>query len=185
VTSALAEGSSVASRTLELVYVRDRLTKTARGQWGLALLAAALVVLAFDWQLGSVMTGGAVGLVIWGAVELFMTVLPQVPRGDLPHPPVNSQIATSRFRVLSVAGSVVFAVAICAVLAWLADLWALGAVFVPGQFAGYACANTLGAALILRWERANGRRVVVDAADDEDDGPVLYAVDVGDRSSWK
>ena len=45
--------------------------------------------------------------------------------------------------------------------AWLADWWDLGAVLVPGQFAGTAAACLVGVMLVRRWERAHGRQVVV------------------------
>jgi hypothetical protein len=35
-------------------------------------------------------------------------------------------------------------------LAWLADRWEMGALFVPGQLAGAAAAYLAGAALIAR-----------------------------------
>ena len=59
-------------------------------------------------------------------------------------------------------------------LAWLADRWDMGALFVPGQFVGYACASTLGALVVARWERRAGRRVLYDSSF-EDDRPDLYA----------
>ena len=45
--------------------------------------------------------------------------------------------------------------------AWLADWWDLGAVLVPGQFAGTAAACLVGVMLVRRWERAHGRQVVM------------------------
>jgi hypothetical protein len=83
-------------------------------------------------------------------------------------PPVGAS-ATS-FRVKP--GSAVLAFALCLPLAWLADRWDAGAVFIPGQFCGYAAAELVALVQIRRWEKAHGRRVLIDP--DADD-PRPYA----------
>ena len=49
-----------------------------------------------------------------------------------------------------------------------ADAWELGAFLIPGQVAGAALADLAGAALVARWERRRGARVLAR-------GDVLYA----------
>ena len=67
----------------------------------------------------------------------------------------------------------ILVVPLCAGLAWLADRWDLGAVFVPGQFLGVAAANVVGVVLVGHWERRHGRRAV--AATDRGASDHLHA----------
>jgi hypothetical protein len=59
-------------------------------------------------------------------------------------------------------------------LAWVADRFDLGAVFVPGQMAGYAVAYLVGFVLVRRWQRAHATQVLIGWGSG---GPELYAAE--------
>lgn len=162
---------------MRLVYVRSDFTKHALALFLMAALVAVLVIAVFDWDIGDVAIWTVVGAAVWGTAAFFTEVRRQLPNGRLPNAPDGVHVNGSRGRDgwLSRLSLVLFAIASCVGLAWLADRWALGPVFAPGQFVGYACAAALGAVLVARWERATGRRVVMDCSA-EDDEFNLYAV---------
>jgi len=162
-----------------LLYARDDLARHSASLFMLSALVGVVVVVAFDWNVRSMVLGTAIGIVVWGAVKFFPEALWQVPRGALPVPPEGARVAVARGGLASRAGRSAVAIAICAALAWLAERWDIGAFFAPGQFAGYMCAYALGALLIARWERERGQRVLFDPDEEADDGYTLYAADRG------
>jgi hypothetical protein len=127
----------------------------------LASLLTAVVVVGFDWGLDDMVGGTLVGIAVFGAVKYGTETRHAVPHGSLLEAPPGIE---PRPAAVTASGALilVMALALCVPLAWLADRWDLGAVFIPGQMAGYAAADLLSAALIGRWERTNGRRVLVD-----------------------
>jgi hypothetical protein len=136
---------------------------------------AGVVIGVFDWQVGSVLIWTLVGAAVWGSFQYLWEVKPRLPTGRLPDAPecvvVRSQ---SDSRPLRRATHVLTWVTALFGLAWLADWWNVGALFVPGQFVGYACASALGGLVVVRWERRAGRRVLYDVSTDAS-RPDLYA----------
>jgi hypothetical protein len=141
----------------------------------LAIASTLFVVLVFDGKPSDMVLGVVVGTVVWGIAEYLVAVREMVPSGDL-GPPTAAFVETPPQPRPSAGGAALigFAIAACLLLAWLADAWDLGAAFVPGQFAGYAAASAVGGLATRRWERARGKRILVDLVGDE---PVLYATD--------
>lgn len=137
----------------------------------LAAVATAAALAVFDWTLTAVLTGSAVGAAVWGAQEYATETRHRVPRGELVHTALP--VAAAHARRLRDLPGVLLAAALVAGAAWLADRWALGAVFIPGQLFGYACADLVGLMHVLRWEQTNGTAVVVTY--DGDGDPNLYA----------
>ncbi|HEY6886120.1 MAG TPA: hypothetical protein VI300_00035 [Solirubrobacter sp.] len=123
----------------------------------LALASAALVLVVFDWRPLDVLEGTTLGVVLWGGVAFFTVVRSEVPRAaSLPAAPADAEVEPAfRFHP-----AVLAVVPLILGLAWLADRWELGAVFVPGQLAGSAVAKLLGAWLVSRWQHAHGHRVL-------------------------
>jgi hypothetical protein len=129
---------------------------------GLAALTAAVgsavvVVVVFHWTMLHVLAGTTVGVAVWGGIGFFTEVRHEIPRAaSLPAAPADAQVEPAfRFHA-----SVLLVLPLIFGLAWLADRWDLGAMFVPGQLAGMAAVNLLGAALVGRWQRAHRSRVL-------------------------
>jgi hypothetical protein len=167
----LLSGDSTAGEEVRLVYARDDLTRHACQLLMMAALVTGTVIAIFDWDASAMWLPGSIGAVIWGTFFFFSRVHMLVPSGRLLDPPEGVDVNRPRDRSgwLSRLGLVLFAMASCLGLAWLADRWDLGAAAAPGQFAGYACAAALGALLVARWERAAGRRVLFDSSSDVDE----------------
>jgi hypothetical protein len=158
---------------VRFTYLRDDLAGGAQRLFMVAALMAVTVIVVFRWGIGSVVIWTLVGAAIWGSVSFVLETRARVPTGRLPDAPANVVVngrGGEPFRRLSRA---LFAVASGIGLAWLADRWDLGALFVPGQFVGYACAAALGALLVARWERKAGRRVLFDSSTNDQE-PRLY-----------
>jgi hypothetical protein len=134
---------------------------------GVTILAVAVVLVVFDWALSRVLWGTGVGIAVFGVATWFGEVAAQVPSsGQVPELPIDAEVDRPfRFR----APWLLAALAACLGAAWLEDQWGLGAALVPGQLAGSAAANFFGAALVARWERAHGMRVVSSARRDGED----------------
>jgi hypothetical protein len=160
---------------VRLSYAGKALGRQTIWLFGLSVVVAGLVIFGFGWNARDVAVGTAIGIPLWGSVKFFTDVVHSVPRGTLPEPPVGTQVGGGSRGPVAVLGVTVFALVACAGLAWLADALTVGAVFAPGQFAGYTCACGVGALLIARWERVVGRRVLIDESDDAADDPRLYA----------
>jgi hypothetical protein len=136
---------------------------------------AGVVIGAFGWRVGAVLIWTPVGAAVWGSCDYLWDVKRHLPTGRLPDAPESVVVQSpSDSGSLRRAGHVLMWVAACIGLAWLADRWDMGALFVPGQFVGYACASALGALVVARWERRAGRRVLYDSSSMEDH-PDLYA----------
>jgi len=135
-----------------------------------AVAMSALMVIAFDWSPPEMLPGAVFGAAAWGAVKFFTDVRARVPAGArLPQAPADAVVDPKRrepWRMLLVLPLLVG-------LAWSADRWDLGAVFVPGQFLGYALADLAGALLVGRWQDRNGGTVLLRWNRDE---PELYTV---------
>ena len=123
----------------------------------IAGLLTAIVLVVYDWQPGDVLLGALVGAVVWGGVYLWQS-RDSVPQGNIMEAPSGLEATSPRVEL----GMVVFALLICVPLAWLADHWEAGAVFVPGQFCGIAAAELVALVQIRRWEAEHGRRVLID-----------------------
>jgi hypothetical protein len=139
----------------------------------LALLLAvglgALMVVVFNWEGLDVLYGTALGVLMWGGGSWFVEVRQEVPSTEtLPLSPAGAKID----RPLSLP-RVVLMLPVFVGLAWFADRFDLGAVFVPGQLAGLAVAKLVGAVLVRRWERAHGTQVFLRRGDSGE--PELYA----------
>jgi len=123
-------------------------------------LLAATEVLLFDWSVRETIGGALLGICVWGAVYLWQQS-DLMPRGVLQEAPAGIEVEpggidfSSRGRLILVATGLL-------PLAWLADRFDLGGVFIPGQSWGQAAAALVGLVRIRRWERTNGRRVVYD-----------------------
>ena len=134
-----------------------------------SVFLGATVVLGFDWALADVIGGAVIGIVLWGVLTYLTDVHNEVPEADdLPLAPIDAEIRRTRRLRPRVLGLI----PLCIAMAWLANRWDLGGAFVPGQFAGYASANLLGAVLVGRWQREHGGEVLVRY--DGVDEPELY-----------
>jgi hypothetical protein len=132
-----------------------------------AVFGAAVVLVGFESEPLSVLGGTAIGAAVFGVVAWITQVSPQVPGSrDVPELPPDAELERPygfNPRRLPVAlGLIVGA-------AWLEDRWGAGAAFIPGALVGSAAANLLGAALVARWERAHGLRVVNSEQRDRED----------------
>jgi hypothetical protein len=123
----------------------------------LAMVSGIVVVDVFHWKTLDVLAGAALGAVVWGSLGFFTVVRHEIPRAaSLPAAPDDAEVEPA-FRLHA---SVLLALPLTFGLAWLADRWNLGAMLVPGQLAGVAAVNLLGAALVARWQRTHGGRVL-------------------------
>jgi hypothetical protein len=142
------------------------------GLWGLALavVSGIAVVTWLEWDAKRMLVGVPIGIVLWGGLA-FIEVRQWVPQGrdDILDPPGDLALERGRGRL---AWRLLALAPVCVGAAWLADRLDLGPVFVPGQWAGFAVANFIGAALVARWERRDGRRLLARQAGD---GTRLYA----------
>ena len=135
-----------------------------------AAWSAAVVIVAFDWSWAEVLGGGALGVLVWGALSFLTEIRQELPRTDaLVAAPSGAKVE----RRIWPPAILLLLFPICVALAWLADRWDLGGVFVPGQFAGTAVANLVGAVLVARWERTHGAQVL--QRRDESGDVELYA----------
>jgi hypothetical protein len=136
------------------------------------IVTAAAVVLLFGWDASELATGVPIGIAIWGAASYGFDIAPWMPSRELPAPPPGTHVdehpgAGLWRRWLALSPLLV-------AFAWLGDRWELGAVFVPGPFAGMATAHLVGLLLVLRWERAHRSRLVATAR--FPDAGALYAL---------
>jgi hypothetical protein len=161
-----------------LVEVRATLANHAVGSAILAVASTVFVLAIFDWDAGGVAIWAAVGAVVWGVFDFFIWVVKIVPRDELPTPPPDAVVETHRRVSIRRVVRLAVVIAACFGLAWLATEMDAGAVSVPGQFIGYACAALLGTLWVARWERRH-RRTVIARPDDEDDEATLYAIGRG------
>jgi hypothetical protein len=158
-----------------VAYLRNDLARGACRLFITAALMAGVVIGVFGWRVGSVLIWTLVGAGVWGSFDYLWDVKRRLPTGRLPDAPESVVVQSlSDSGLLRRAGHVLMWVAACIGLAWLADRWDMGALFVPGQVVGYACASALGALMVARWEREEGRRVVYDLST-EDGSPSPYA----------
>jgi len=155
----------------DLRDARERLASGARALlFGSAVSVIAVLVL-FDWNARDLVLTAPIGMVLWGAVYFFADTRRYVPTGPLPEPPPRRPSwRPGRVRSWIWLGA---SIPLSVGLAWLADAWDLGTVFVPGQWLGAAVAQGVALALVWRWEHRHRRRVVFLEAEDGD--PVLYA----------
>jgi len=121
-------------------------------------LLTVIVIAFFDWSVAEVVRGSLIGIALWAPVKYLVDSRHWVPQGDIMDAPTHVEPSWSgvEFR------SILLVAALCFPLAWLADHWDLGAVFVPGQLLGYAAAELFAYVRTRRWERAHGRRVLID-----------------------
>jgi hypothetical protein len=161
-------------------YLREDLLSGAALMAAMAAGMTGIAILVFGWTLSEIAASAAVGTVAWAIVSLLFERRKELPRGVLPTAPDESgpegePLATDRLWGLKFA---LFSAALAFALTWFVDLL-IGpqGYFIPGQFAGYAVAKLAAAAVVLRWERRHGARVVqVRAEEDEDDDQVeLFA----------
>lgn len=139
------------------------------GAAGLALIGAAVVIGVLRWDPSAVAAGTATGVVIWGALEYFTAIRPRLPTGALEAAPADAAWERpSAGDRMWLAPRLPLAVPLCFGLAWFADRFGVGSVFVPGQFAGYAAASLLGAWQVRRWEREHCSRVAFRLKDGEE-----------------
>jgi hypothetical protein len=150
-----------------LVPTRQSLTATGVALMGATIFAVAVVLVGVDWKALAVLWGTGVGIAVFGVATWFREVAPQVPSsGEVPELPIDAEVDRPfRFR----AAWLLAGMATCLGAVWLEDHWGLGAALIPGQLAGSAVANLFGAALVARWERRHGMRVVSSERRDGDD----------------
>jgi hypothetical protein len=133
------------------------------------VLLAAGEILVFDWDPVDMAPGAVLGTCLWGTVHYLRDDAKLVPRGAVLEAPRD--IVVERPEIdLSAGLSLVGVAALCIPLAWLLDRFDVGAAFVPGLPFGYAAAALVAVVRIRRWERANGRRVLLEP-DSEDPRP--------------
>jgi hypothetical protein len=143
--------------SMRLVPAASKLRLAGLTTLGLAVICGGLVLVVFDWQPLDVLSGTALGVFLWGALSFLTEVQGEIPQAEA-LPPAPPDAAVEHASVLR--RRLLLAAPFCVALAWLADRWDLGAVFVPGQFAGAAAANLLGAVFVTRWQDTHGGRVL-------------------------
>jgi hypothetical protein len=121
----------------------------------LAVFAGALVLAWLDWSVREVVLGTATGAFLWGSFYFFIEVRQCVPEGSALLSAPADAVFDERDWLRS-ARAALWVLPLCVGLAWLADRWDLGGVFVPGQFAGVVAAKLAGVILVSRWEREHG-----------------------------
>lgn len=158
-----AEGGGKGSQQVRLAPLGAWFVSSARLTLILATLATLGVLLLFDSSVASVALGTAAGVVFWGTFEFVWGVGPMLPGKRLADAPLNAVVepppsALSRaalLRLLVVAPLLLG-------LVWFADRSELGAIFVPGQLAGYGAARLAGALVVWRWQKRHDARVLID-----------------------
>ncbi len=156
----------------QLTYQRYALTQHAIVLLLLSLVVGALVIFVFGWDPVDVAIETAIGIAVWGGFKFSLEVRHEIPRGPLPPPPAAAEMGADRNGFVS---RMALAIVFCAGLAWLADRFDIGAVFAPGQFAGYTCAYAIGGLLVARWERSTGQRVLSEVSDETGENS-FYAI---------
>jgi hypothetical protein len=126
-------------------------------------LLTVIVIAFFDWPVADVALGSLIGTAVWGPAKYLWDTRRWVPHGEIMDAPAGVEPAWTRVELRSI----LLVPALCVPLAWLADYWDLGAVFVPGQLYGYAAAWLFAYVAMRRWERAHGRRVLIDPGADD------------------
>ena len=148
--------------------MRANLLASATSLAALAVALGCLMVLVFDWSWSYTVLWGLTGAALWGALDFFINVRHQVPEGTrLVAAPSDVMIDRDGRRPLRM----VLWLPVFLGLAWLVDRWDLGALFIPGQFAGYALASLAGGVLVGRWQNRHGGTVLLRWNSDE---PELY-----------
>jgi hypothetical protein len=146
-------------RRVERLEEAGRATlRAALGTLWMAAAVTAIVIAVFDWQPADVLRGTLLGTLVWGIAWYLLQSRHSVPHGSIMEAPADASATSFSLG----AGSAVLAVVLSLPLAWLADHWELGAVFVPGQFCGYAAAELAALVQIRRWENKHHRRVLID-----------------------
>jgi hypothetical protein len=152
---------------VKLVPTRKSLIATGFALSCAAVFGAAVVLVGFDWSPAKVLGGTVIGAAVFGVVAWITQVSPQVPGSrDVPELPPDAELERPygfNARWLPVG------LALIVGGAWVADRWDLGAMFIPGPLGGSAAANFIGAALVARWERVHGMRVVNSEQRDRED----------------
>jgi len=158
-------------RVERLAEAAPALRQTAALTGILGGVVAAAELLLFGWDVGETVVGAVVGTCVWGAVYYLTDTTELVPRGRLLDAPRDvevdrtSGLFSSRFALIGVA-------TLCIPLAWLADHFDAGAVFMPGVPFGNAVAALIALGAVNRWERAHRRRVLYEP-DAEDVRPYI------------
>jgi hypothetical protein len=161
---------------MSLVYAHGAVVGRAWRLMSAGAVMAGVVIGVFGWAPADVVAGTLAGIAVRGGVLFFAGVLHYVPRGPLAAPPPGARIVDDeRAGPFRRAGNLLLVGALCVVGAYLGDRWDMGAIFVPGQLVGYGCAYAVAAALLARWERKHGERVVIESDSDEDE-PGVYAI---------
>lgn len=172
-----------------MTYLREDLFSGAALMGAMAAVMTGIAILLFGWTLSEIAASAAVGTVVWAVASFLVEGRKEVPRGSLPSAPDGSgggeRGATARLWWLKFA---LFSAVLAFALTWFADqLVGPQGFFIPGQFAGYAVAKLAAAAVVVRWERRHGARVVrvrAEEDEDEDDEAELFAyVPAGGRAA--
>jgi hypothetical protein len=153
--------STPVARVARLAEAARALATSAIAYVATAGIVATLLLVIFDWSLSRMLVGTGIGAVVWAAQRYFFDIAPLVPRGLVEEAPAGVEVKSIRFEASDV-WRLPLLVALCAAVAAAADLTGIGAALAVGWPLGYALADLVVLLRIWRWERANGRRIVID-----------------------
>jgi hypothetical protein len=157
---------------MTLHQARSELGQSVRLMGLFALAQTLVVLLVFDWPLDEIALGAAIGAPLWGAGDWFWERKRSAPgRNDtILSPPAGASVEQEPRRN---ALWVWLALPVLAFgIAWCVSALDLGALFVPGQTLGYAASNLVGLIRVRRWERQDGRVLLLTTVDRDTE---LYA----------
>jgi hypothetical protein len=137
-----------------------------------AIAQTLLILLVFDWDVRDVLASATFGTAVFGVADWLFETHHGVPEVDeqVPDAPAEATIANGRDTRVIWRWLILPAAAIP--LAWVASEFDAGAFAIPGQTLGYMAANLFGWISVARWERREGRRLLMTSEGRE---VVLYA----------
>jgi hypothetical protein len=155
-------------RPFVLISVEDSLRTRGLADLLVAVGLGALMLVAFDWRGWDIFYGTAIGIVVWGAFYGLMDISDRIPSTEsltlAPADATTERVWGPRLLLL---------LPLSVAVAWYADRFDLGAVFVPGQWAGSAVARLAGLVLVRRWQQEHETEVLLHWG--ESGEPELYA----------
>ena len=122
-------------------------------------VVTAAELLLFGWDVGHTVVGAGFGTCVWGTVYYLRDTAKFVPRGRVMDAPPGVEV-DRRTRDLSSRFELIGLATLCIPVAWLADRFSVGAVFMPGVLFGNAAASLIALGAVNRWERAHRRRIL-------------------------
>src|SRR5215475_11282311 len=107
---------------MRLISAQSSLMRSGALLLAAAAFSAAAVLVLFDWKPVPMLTGAAIGVVLWGGISFLTEVRDAIPgSGALPPAPPDADIRAER----GLNPWLLLLIPACLGLAWLADRWDL------------------------------------------------------------